>query len=465
MARPTPATSPVSSALARHRRWQALGAAAPQLCFGIRPRGNPPGEWVAVLPFGRHWGKAAALAAFTVPFCFPYVILLFDWSGGVTGGQDSAFDLLVPLFAGFFLLAWSSGVLLLLFATLATLFAGEVLHAQPGRLTAWVQVLGLGIGMRFPGSGLADLRVAEPDAAAEAAATAGDAAGIAAEQAADAAWRGVHLAFTFAGETVRVGSSLSTEQAEGLLRRIQELTVMGAGVGSPGPTAASGLAEGSTDAGAGRSPAHRPVDAIDAPVPGPSSLAALALILANLLPVPGVLLFGWQIGEIFLLYWAESAIIGFFALARMVVVGRWAALFFGPFFCGVFGAFMTAHLLFVLGLITGFGTNAARADTSILAELTALWPALLGLFISHGISFRRNFLGRGEYAFTDIRRQMTAPYGRIAVMQVTIILGGMAAMTLGNPLPSLLLLIGLKTAVDLRAHLRHHRRAVPAPTR
>jgi hypothetical protein len=87
---------------------------------------------------------------------------------------------------------------------------------------------------------------------------------------------------------------------------------------------------------------------------------------------------------------------------------------------------------------------------------TPLWPALLALLLSHGVSFALNFLGQHEYQRTTMPRLMAAPYGRIVMMQFTLILGGGAVMWLKNPLPALVLLIVLKVAADLRAHYGEH---------
>ncbi len=52
---------------------------------------------------------------------------------------------------------------------------------------------------------------------------------------------------------------------------------------------------------------------------------------------------------------------------------------------------------------------------------------------------------------------MSAPYRRIIVMYLAIILGGFAAMLLHTSMPALLLLIALKIAADLHAHRREHK--------
>ena len=54
---------------------------------------------------------------------------------------------------------------------------------------------------------------------------------------------------------------------------------------------------------------------------------------------------------------------------------------------------------------------------------------------------------------------MTAPYSRVVVLHVTVLVGGFLADSLGAPLGALILLIVLKTVIDLLAHLREHRKA------
>ena len=57
---------------------------------------------------------------------------------------------------------------------------------------------------------------------------------------------------------------------------------------------------------------------------------------------------------------------------------------------------------------------------------------------------------------------MGKPYGRVVVLHLTILFGGFGVQALGSPLWALLLLVVLKTGIDLAAHVREHRNA-PAP--
>jgi hypothetical protein len=208
--------------------------------------------------------------------------------------------------------------------------------------------------------------------------------------------------------------------------------------------------------------------------PGWGSTSVLGLLLANLVPLVGVLGFGWDLGAIMLLFWAESGVIGFYALLRLCWVAGWSAIFLGPFFLVHFGGFMMGHLLFIYTLfiqgVNADGTVATGRDAGLTETLSdvfvPVFPALLALFLSHGISFVTNFLRQREFAGRDPADQMKEPYKRIVVMHLTIIFGGWLILALGMPTWALVLLVGLKTGVDLVAHRREHGAAAePDPPR
>ena len=61
---------------------------------------------------------------------------------------------------------------------------------------------------------------------------------------------------------------------------------------------------------------------------------------------------------------------------------------------------------------------------------------------------------------------MSEPYKRVIVLHLTIIFGGwLIILLLGSPLPALILLIILKTSVDLRVHRQEHSGPAPHFTR
>jgi hypothetical protein len=53
---------------------------------------------------------------------------------------------------------------------------------------------------------------------------------------------------------------------------------------------------------------------------------------------------------------------------------------------------------------------------------------------------------------------MGQPYGRVVVLHVTIIAGGFLIGSFGSPIFALIMLLVLKTVIDIQAHLREHKK-------
>lgn len=239
------------------------------------------------------------------------------------------------------------------------------------------------------------------------------------------------------------------------------------------------------------------------PTPAPpNALAPIVLVLVNAVPLVGVLLFDWRLFDLMLLYWLENGVIGAFTLAkiltsraaaqaepaRSVPSGTMGKAFVAGFFALHYGMFWGVHGVFVFALFggsfggglvgmfggpstpfgpPGFGPPAfgppgfgppGLVDTGgAVAGTVAL--ALLSLVISHGVSFFTNYLGRGEDRMLTPTELMSQPYARVMVLHMSIIGGGIVVMMLGTPVAALLLLVALKTGIDLSAHRREHRAA------
>ena len=218
--------------------------------------------------------------------------------------------------------------------------------------------------------------------------------------------------------------------------------------------------------------------------PQKPSLSIVALTIANLVPLLGVFLLDWDAAAIVLLYWIENLIIGFLNILRMALVKvesrskQFQKLFMIPFFCIHFGGFCAVHGFFLLtffkiGADTDvFSPKATWAGPLIFLQLLVSvvmrlwesrppgleWPAL-GLFVSHGISFIRNYLIGKEYMVLKLNQIMMRPYKRILLMHVAIIAGGIPIMMIGSPVPLLCILIFLKTGMDIWLHIKSHKTA------
>ena len=198
---------------------------------------------------------------------------------------------------------------------------------------------------------------------------------------------------------------------------------------------------------------------------------ALPVIIANCVPIVGVLAFGWDLLSIMFVYWLETAVVVFYSAVKVVTVGGPFTLLWIPFHIAAFGVFMRFHLMMILALAPGH--HAGLFPPELLRELLRrTWAAGVGLVVSHGISYIVNFLGNGEYRRTTVNAQVAAPWTRLIVMHVTTIAGAWSVGLFDAPVGALVMLAVLKIVVDLHGHLRERSthaeagapRPVPAPT-
>jgi len=196
--------------------------------------------------------------------------------------------------------------------------------------------------------------------------------------------------------------------------------------------------------------------------------SATALIVANLVPLAGVVLFNWDVFSVVFLFWLENLVVGGLNVLRMAWVERGAErhpavkYVMIPFFAFHYGMFTMIHGVFVFSLfggtmVQGIGFPSLVTIVDVIAT-QRLWVAVAALFISHGYSFVVNYLGSQEYRTVTLERLMHQPYNRVIVLHLVIIFGGFVLMTLQEPRLGIVLLVVIKIVVDLRAHLGEHRK-------
>lgn len=216
-------------------------------------------------------------------------------------------------------------------------------------------------------------------------------------------------------------------------------------------------------------------------------LSAAVLVAVNIVPLVGVAFWGWSLMLILVLYWIESGIVGLinvFKIARARghsslgvggsrVTARMSGIAAGMargaiigFFIFHYGMFWVVHgvFVFLLPLFAGVSTLEPGASASGAMDfgplpLEGVALSALGLAVSHGISFFVNYIGRGEYLHVSPEQQMMSVYGRVFVLHITILGGAFVVGFFGTPFAALVLLVALKTMIDLFFHLREHRGA------
>jgi hypothetical protein len=232
-----------------------------------------------------------------------------------------------------------------------------------------------------------------------------------------------------------------------------------------------------------------------------SSMTSAGLLVAfNLVPLVGVLLWGWNVATILVLYWVENGIVGLLNIPKMllasgpaapvggpvdgrgygsVVVGvsdATAKVLLVPFFLIHYGLFWVVHGVFVFLLPTfvgaaqptfvglGAGLTGYPLDRVVVGpDMTAVAWGAIGLAISRIASFLINYVGRGEYRRMSPLRQMFAPYGRLVILHLTILFGAFVSLAIGSPVGAILALVVVKTVADLGLHLREHAALEAAP--
>jgi hypothetical protein len=206
---------------------------------------------------------------------------------------------------------------------------------------------------------------------------------------------------------------------------------------------------------------------------GSSVGAVVALVVANLIPLVGVLVLDWSVWNILVIYWLENGIVGVINVLKMsAATGEEASgltlamtingqpatsvskLGLIPFFVMHYGIFWLVHGIFVLTLPAFL---SIASDTPMELGLGAVMFAAAGLAISHGLSFWWNFLRGGEYRRTTPAMLMFQPYRRLVALHLTIIFGALGVSFTGAPAAAVAILVGVKTLLDLGLHLAEHR--------
>lgn len=206
----------------------------------------------------------------------------------------------------------------------------------------------------------------------------------------------------------------------------------------------------------------------------PRVAATSILILSNLVPLAGILFWGWDAFVLLCLYWLETAVVGFWTILRVVTMSRDrvagrsipGALAIGGFFIVHAGIFMTVHMIFLWTLFAGPWASRlhdARDFIRLILIGQGLWLPLLALFVGQGAVFINDAVNRFIFTkpsqeSTEVGDIMGGFYSRIVLMHVAIMGGAFIAERIGTAAP-LIVLVLVKTALEIRFQIRQRRMA------
>jgi Family of unknown function (DUF6498) len=128
------------------------------------------------------------------------------------------------------------------------------------------------------------------------------------------------------------------------------------------------------------------------------------VIAANVIPVAGVLFFGWHALSLVVFYWIENVVIGVFNAVKILIAGatkdaaqRIFSIVLVPFFCFHYGMFCFVHGVFVFAIFTisdAFRDGAAppgdpfdlpaRVGELLAADNNLLWAVALLVAVQAG---------------------------------------------------------------------------------
>jgi len=231
-------------------------------------------------------------------------------------------------------------------------------------------------------------------------------------------------------------------------------------------------------------------------------LPLIALVLVNMIPVVGVLFFGWDPFVIVALYWAESIIVGFYALLKFIfapirIVSIRQKLIGIPIFLWFFGWFISGLGVAIIFFFLVFPIEFLHEQSWPLPLpeddfFQVSWPGPLALFqlgidsgrlmyymmpqrailvvfsmmISHGLSFIIDYILRGGRNYPNFRIHTGAPEVRILILHISIMIGGFLTLIFKPHVTILVCLVILKCLVDAKLYLSQQRKGktrVPDP--
>lgn len=202
------------------------------------------------------------------------------------------------------------------------------------------------------------------------------------------------------------------------------------------------------------------------------------LIMANIIPIFGVMFYDWKFAPILILYWLETIVIIFYTALKIyffpgyvkvvlaqptlddqVIIPRKKA----QEFQSVVNKFQNRFkLTWIIFFLLGFGIYIALTGFFIFYLIpehhfgNGIWAALTALFISHGISFYYDYLGKEEYKKVSPKEFMFALEKRFFIILFVIIIGGFVYNSFGNPWPALILMVFLKIFFEIKSWYIEH---------
>lgn len=207
-------------------------------------------------------------------------------------------------------------------------------------------------------------------------------------------------------------------------------------------------------------------------------LGLFSTLVGNLIPLVGVLLFGWDLPSIVVMYWIETGAVGLVnvlrihksmalgqatvdaggSIERPIVRGAGPGGWLLPLiWLLAYGLFWAILGVFVIQIANGgFYAGASQTGWNGASAAVVTWGTV-SLIGGQVLAYLHDYVvGRRFLTVTSIEL-LRDPFVRILVMVGTITAGGVGIAAIGSPVGLLAAMVVVKTVIELR--LAH-----PTPT-
>ncbi|MBP6154777.1 MAG: hypothetical protein KA457_08160 [Chitinophagales bacterium] len=158
------------------------------------------------------------------------------------------------------------------------------------------------------------------------------------------------------------------------------------------------------------------------------------ILFANLMPIYGVLNFGWTLFSVLYIYWLELLIITFFDFLKIVSANgddstNWMKLVLGGKLIlirvGIFFFYLTFLITFIGIMLSAKNEDVKDLVTmadALFLKSTFYKITLLSVFISHTIDFYFSFIASNKYKNTTAQKEFIFLDAHILVVHIVIVL-------------------------------------------
>ncbi|MDP3696681.1 MAG: DUF6498-containing protein [Candidatus Taylorbacteria bacterium] len=217
--------------------------------------------------------------------------------------------------------------------------------------------------------------------------------------------------------------------------------------------------------------------------------SVISIVAVNLMPLIGVIWFGWSSFSILFTYWVQTGIIGYFSLLKIKKVAEFSPAelpirvmafavrrskkaklvteiirdYRGVYLFGMVASIIP--LIFFTGYaskgVFNFSVFSSSFYITALAVRDSFGIIVFGslLFVlNHGYSYIVNFVGKKEFLHSNLAIQLSDPIERVGTIWAAVFLGITMLGFIPHLIAILIVLVIFKTMFDVYEHLKEHGR-------